>query len=108
MEETTREVVSGSRLAIEAGQRLSQIEEVSRQISELVSQISLASQQQAAGSETVSRNVTGISSVTLQTADGARHAASAIRRLTSLAAELNESVSRFKLPEESRSGAYAA
>jgi twitching motility protein PilJ len=108
MEETTREVVSGSRLAIEAGQRLSQIEDVSRQISELVSQISLAAQQQAAGSETVSRNVTGISSVTLQTADGARHAASSIRRLTALAAELNESVSRFKLPEESRSGAYAA
>jgi methyl-accepting chemotaxis protein len=108
MEETTREVVSGSRLAIEAGQRLAQIEEVSRQISELVSQISLAAQQQAAGSETVSRNVTGISSVTLQTADGARHAASSIRRLTALAAELNESVSRFKLPEESRSGAYAA
>jgi methyl-accepting chemotaxis protein len=108
MEETTREVVSGSRLAIEAGQRLSDIEEVSRQISNLVQQISSAAQQQAAGSETVSRNVTGISSVTQQTAEGARQAAASIRRLSTLATELNESVSRFRLPEESRSGAYAA
>ena len=108
MEETTREVVSGSRLAIEAGQRLSQIEEVSRQMSDLVQQISQVAQQQAAGSETVSRNVTGISSVTQQTAEGARQAVASIRRLALLATELNDSVSRFRLPEESRSGVYAA
>jgi methyl-accepting chemotaxis protein len=108
MEETTREVVSGSRLAVEAGQRLGQIVEVSRQISDLVKQISNATQVQASGSESASRNVTGISSVTQQTAEGARHAASSIRRLASLAAELNESVSRFRLPEDSHSGVYAA
>jgi methyl-accepting chemotaxis protein len=108
MEETTREVVSGSRLAIEAGQRLAEIEDVSRQISDLIQQISSAAQQQAAGSETVSRNVTGISSVTQQTADGARQAAASIRRLAALATELNESVSRFRLPEETRPGVYAA
>ena len=108
MEETTREVVSGSRLAVEAGQRLSQIEDVSRQISDLVQQISQVAQQQAVGSETVSRNVTGISSVTQQTAEGARHAVASVRRLTQLATELNDSVSRFRLPEDTRTGVYAA
>lgn len=98
MEETTREVVGGSQLANEAGQRLSQIELVSKNMADLVSQISHAAQQQAVGSESVARNVTGISDVTQQTADGAKQAATAIRQLASLAEELNRSVSRFKLP----------
>ncbi|MBN9658112.1 MAG: methyl-accepting chemotaxis protein [Acidobacteria bacterium] len=103
MEETTREVVGGSQLANEAGQRLSQIESVSKHIADLVSQISQAAQQQAVGSESVARNVTGISDVTQQTADGAKQAASSIRQLAALAEELNRSVSRFKLPaSESR------
>jgi methyl-accepting chemotaxis protein len=104
MEETTREVVGGSTLANEAGQRLSQIESVSQQIAEMVQQISLAASQQAMGSEAVSRNVTGISTVTRQTADGAKQTAAAIHHLAALAEHLNSSVSRFKLPrQETRS-----
>ncbi|NWF82584.1 MAG: methyl-accepting chemotaxis protein [Bryobacteraceae bacterium] len=99
MEETTREVVGGSTLANEAGQRLSQIEAVSQQIAEMVQQISLAASQQAMGSEAVSRNVTGISAVTRQTAEGARQTAAAIHHLAALAEQLNSSVSRFKLPQ---------
>ncbi|MBM3810372.1 MAG: methyl-accepting chemotaxis protein [Acidimicrobiia bacterium] len=99
MEETTREVVAGSQLANEAGLRLSQIMDVSKRISELVRTISATAKQQAEGSEFVSRNVTGISSVTQLTAEGAQQAAERIRRLTSLANELNDSVSRFKLPQ---------
>ncbi|MBK5292273.1 MAG: HAMP domain-containing protein [Acidobacteriia bacterium] len=98
MEDTTREVVAGSQLANEAGLRLGQIMEVSKRISELVRSISDVSKQQAEGSEFVSRNVTGISSVTQLTAEGAKQAADKIRSLTHLAAELNQSVSRFKLP----------
>jgi methyl-accepting chemotaxis protein len=100
MEETTREVVAGSTLANEAGQRLSQIEAVSQQIAEMVQQISLAASQQALGSEAVSRNVSGISDVTRQTADGAKQTAAAIHHLAALAEQLNSSVSRFKLPRQ--------
>ena len=99
MEETTHEVVSGSQLANEAGQRLAQIEQVSRQISELVESISRAAQKQAEGSVAVSHNVTGISAVTRQAAEGAGLVADSIRRLASLTQQLNDSVSRFKLPE---------
>jgi len=101
MEETTREVVAGSTLANEAGQRLSQIEAVSQQIAEMVQQISMAASQQALGSEAVSRNVTGISDVTRQNADGAKQTAAAIHHLAALAEQLNASVSRFKLPHQS-------
>ncbi len=100
MEETTREVVAGSTLANEAGQRLSQIEAVSQQIAEMVQQISMAASQQALGSEAVSRNVTGISEVTRQNADGAKQTAAAIHHLAALAEQLNASVSRFKLPQQ--------
>lgn len=98
MEETTREVVGGSQLANEAGQRLSEIEKVSRQISELVQAISAASKDQAQGSEAVSRNVTGISEFTRQTAEGASVAEQSIRHLSRLANELDESLRRFRLP----------
>jgi twitching motility protein PilJ len=99
MEETTREVVNGSQLANEAGQRLRDIEGVSQQIAELIAQISDASRKQAAGSEEVSRNVTGISQFTQQTASGAQLTEASTRKLADLALELNASISRFKLPE---------
>ena len=102
MEETTREVVGGSQLANEAGQKLEEIGVVSQRIAELVQSISRSAQQQASDSENVSRNVTNISQVTLETAQGARRSAAAIRGLASLAGELNQSVSRFRLPEDSR------
>jgi methyl-accepting chemotaxis protein len=99
MEETTREVVSGSQLANEAGLRLNQILDVSKRISELVRLISETTKVQAEGSESVARNVTGISSVTQLTAEGVRQAADRIRLLSNLASDLNDSVSRFRLPE---------
>jgi twitching motility protein PilJ len=43
-----------------------------------------------------------ISQVTRRTADGARHAAGSIRSLASLADELRNSVSRFKVPAQVR------
>ena len=99
MEETTREVVSGSQSANEAGQRLHDIEDVSQRIATLIAQISEASKMQAAGSEEVSRSVAGITTITQQTASGAKETEESTRRLAALAAQLNESLSRFKLPK---------
>ena len=100
MEETTREVVAGSGLANEAGKKLGQIQSVSNQLSELIQSISMASKQQARGSESVSKSITEISEVTQQTAVGAKQAAVSIRSLAELADSLRESVGRFKLPEK--------
>ena len=97
MEITTQEVVSGSQLANEAGSALTEIETVSRQLSELIQSISLASQQQARGSETLARAMSEIAEVTQQTAAGTKQAAVSINNLTLLADELRGSVSRFRL-----------
>ena len=98
MEATTREVVSGSALANDAGRTLGEIESVSTRLSELIQSISLASKQQARGSESVAKSMTEISEVTQQTSAGTKQAAVAIRNLAELADELRESLDRFRLP----------
>ncbi len=98
MEATTREVVGGSGLANEAGQSLEAIQTVSNRLAEIIQSISLASKQQARGSEGVARAMNDISEVTQQTAAGTKQAAVSIRNLAELADELRESMDRFRLP----------
>ena len=98
MEETTQEVVGGSRSADEAGRRLTEIESVSNQLAEIISGIASASQQQAKSSEEIARSVGDISTVTQQTATGAKQAAGSINELATLANGLRDSMRRFKLP----------
>ncbi len=100
MEESTREVVAGSTLAVQAGEALEEIDEVSSRLDELIHSISLATKQQARGAEALSKSMNEISGVTKQTADGTKQAAKAVGGLASLAEELRGSVSAFKLPED--------
>lgn len=99
MEATTREVVSGSSVANEAGRALGEIEAVSNRLSELIQSISMASKQQARGSESVAKSMSEISEVTQQTSAGTKQAAVAIRNLAGLADELRDSLDRFRLPQ---------
>jgi methyl-accepting chemotaxis protein len=99
MEATTREVVSGSTVANEAGKALGEIESVSNRLSALIQSISLAATQQARGSESVAKSMGVISEVTRETSAGTKQAAVAIRNLAELADELRESLDRFRLPQ---------
>ncbi len=101
MEATTREVVEGSQLANEAGKTLAEIETVTMRLDELIQSISMASKQQARGSETLAKSMSEISEVTQQTAAGTKQAAVSINNLAVLADELRSSVSQFKLPDKS-------
>jgi len=98
MEETTREVVAGSALANEAGQKLVEIESVSNRLAELIQSILMAARQQSRGRDTVARSMTDISRVAQDTATGTRRAVTAIRRLSELAEKLRGSLGGFKLP----------
>ncbi len=104
MEDTTREVVGGSNVANEAGQKLEQIETVSNELAGLIQSISESSRMQARSSESVAHAMSDISSVTKRSADGARQAAESIHNLAALADELRHSVSRFKVPAEANLG----
>ena len=99
MEESTKEVVSGSNLAAQAGQTLADIDAVSSKLAELIGAISAATKQQARGAEAVSQSMSEISEVTQQTAAGTGQAAASASHLTQLADDLRSSVSQFKLPE---------
>jgi methyl-accepting chemotaxis protein len=98
MEDSTHEVVEGSRLADQAGHALGEIESVSTRLAELIQSISLAAKQQARGSENLSKAMGDISEVTQQTASGVKQAAVSINNLAGLADELRGAVSTFKLP----------
>ena len=98
MEESTREVVSGSKVAVQAGQALTEIDLVSNRLAEIIKSISMSVEQQARGSEAIARSMTDISEVTQQTAAGTKQAAVSVANLTRLADDLNASMGKFKLP----------
>lgn len=103
MEETTREVVDGSNLANAAGRALSEIESVSAELTNLIQNISAASEIQAMGSEHISKTMAEISTTTVVAAQGAKNAAESVHQLANLAGELRRSMQRFRLPSDEHS-----
>jgi twitching motility protein PilJ len=100
MEQSTAGVVSGAKLAEEAGGALGEIESVSKQIAELIQQISQEAEQQASTAVEISETMNVIQGITIQTSDGTSETATSIGELTALSQELRESVTGFKLPDE--------
>jgi twitching motility protein PilJ len=98
MEKNIQEVVNGSKVANQAGQSLNEIEGVSQKLSELIQSISMASKQQARGSEALAKSMGDISQITQQTAAGTKQTAESVNALARLADDLRGSVSMFKLP----------
>lgn len=98
MEECTKEVVTGSKLATEAGQALDEIDAVSKDLAELMRSMTQATRQQAEGAEEMTKAVSEISQVTRQTASETKLAAESANNLVELADALQESVAAFRLP----------
>ncbi|MET0815316.1 MAG: methyl-accepting chemotaxis protein, partial [Pseudoxanthomonas sp.] len=98
MEQTTSEVVSGARLAEDAGTALGEIERVSNDLNELIKSISGAAQKQSSAATDITQTMGVIRRITSQTSLGAGQTAESIGHLTELAAELRRSVADFKLP----------
>ncbi|MET1023398.1 MAG: methyl-accepting chemotaxis protein [Pseudoxanthomonas sp.] len=98
MEQTTSEVVSGARLAEDAGTALGEIERVSSDLNELIKNISTAAQQQSTAALDITHTMGVIRRITSQTSQGAEQTAESIGHLTQLASDLRRSVADFKLP----------
>jgi len=98
MEQTTAEVVSGARLAEDAGTALTEIERVSNALNNLIKSISVAAQQQSAAASDITLTMGVIRQITGQTSQGAGQTAESIGHLAQLAADLRRSVADFKLP----------
>jgi twitching motility protein PilJ len=97
MEEGTREVEVGARLADQAGKALEAISAVVRQSAELVQEISLASKQQVRGTEGVANAMQIISNITRQTSQGARQTAHSMEQMVKMSVQLNEALSQFRV-----------
>jgi twitching motility protein PilJ len=97
MEEGTKEVEVGARLADQAGKALEAISSVVRQSAELVQEISLASKQQVRGTEGVANAMQIISGITRQTSQGARQTARTVEQMVKLSEQLNEALSQFRI-----------
>jgi twitching motility protein PilJ len=99
MEQTTTEVVRGARLAQDAGVALEEIENVSKNLAELIQNISNAARQQASSAGHISNTMNVIQEITSQTSAGTTATAKSIGNLAEMANKLRESVAGFKLPE---------
>ena len=97
MEEGTKEVEVGAKLADQAGKALEAISSVVRQSAELVQEISLASKQQVRGTEGVANAMQIISNITRQTSQGARQTARTVEHMVKLSEQLNEALSQFRI-----------
>ena len=98
MEQTTSEVVSGARLAEDAGHALGEIETVSNSLAGLIQGISTSARQQSAAATNISATMNVIQEITSQTSVGASQTAESIGNLAQLASDLRRSVADFKLP----------
>jgi len=97
MEKSTQGVVEGARLSDAAGAALSDISNVSNRLAELIQGISYATGTQATSATGVAQNIRHILSVTQQTQNGTQQTAQSIHKLSVLAQELKNSVSRFRI-----------
>jgi len=90
MENSTTNVVSGAKMAEDAGEALIEIENVSDELAKLIQGIS----------NSASKNTMNvIQEITLQTSEGTEETSASIGNLSELANELRKSVAGFKLPD---------
>ena len=97
MERSTQGVVEGAKLSDNAGTALTEIDQVTRRLADLIEQISNSASSEAASANVVAGNIQHIFAVTEQTGEGTRSTAQQVRDLSRMAEELRQSVSRFKI-----------
>ncbi len=97
MEKSTVGVVEGTKLSDAAGQALSEIQTVSRDLAELIGRISAQTTMQSTSVTDVTRGMQGILKITEETTEGTKQTNVSIGQLTKLAADLRSSVAGFKV-----------
>jgi methyl-accepting chemotaxis protein len=97
MEEGTRQVDEGIKLADKAGASLREIVGISQKVTDMVTRIAAASEEQSSASEQISKNVEAINSVTNESAAGVQQIARAAEDLNRLTENLQHLLSGFHL-----------
>ena len=100
MEQGTKEVDEGIKLADKAGVSLEEIVTISQKVTDMVTQIAGASEQQSSASQQISKNVDAISTVSGETARGVQQIARAAEDLNRLTEGMQRQVKQFKVTKE--------
>ena len=100
MEEGTREVEEGTKLADQAGAALREIEQIVKQTAGLVTDITKAAGDQVKATESVVGSMDSILKLTKETSHGVQDTVSTISGLADLTKRLHEAIGRFKLGKE--------
>ncbi len=103
METTTSQVVSGARLAEDAGEALESIEKVSNDLATLIQEISKQAQEESRNATRIAQLMNSIRDISVQTTEGTGETAKSVANLAELVRELRDSVADFKLPGEEES-----
>lgn len=103
MESTTTEVVQGAKLAADAGEALEEVQTVSNRLADLIQKISNEAQTQETSAAQVSQDMAVIQQITSKTTSGTRATAHSVGQLNQMAASLQQSVSGFKLEQNTAS-----
>jgi twitching motility protein PilJ len=97
MELSTQGVVEQTGLADATGQALARIDEVTRHLATLISDISAATKEQTESAARITKTMQDILQITELTTEGTRRTADSTARLASMATQLKQSVAGFKL-----------
>ena len=100
MEEGTREVEEGTKLADQAGAALREIEQIVKQTSVLMTDITKAADDQVEVTAQVVHSMDTISKLTQETTHGVQDTVSTIGKLADLSTRLTSAIGRFKLGKE--------
>jgi methyl-accepting chemotaxis protein len=100
MEEGTREVEEGTKLADQAGAALREIEQIVKQTSTLVTDITSTAASQVKVSGGVAQSMNSISRLAQDTTVGVRDTVETISRLAELSKRLTDAIGRFKIGME--------
>jgi len=100
MEEGTREVEEGTKLADQAGAALREIEQIVKQTSVLMTDITKAADDQVEVTAQVVHSMDTISKLTQETTHGVQDTVSTIGKLADLSTRLTSAIGRFNLGKE--------
>jgi methyl-accepting chemotaxis protein len=104
MEEGTKEVENGKKLANKAGVSLEEIIKGAEKVVDIITQVAAASEEQSASSEIISRNIEAITTVTQESGSGIQQIAKAAEDLNRLTLNLENLIGRFKIDNSQKSG----
>ncbi|MBF6589739.1 MAG: HAMP domain-containing protein [Ktedonobacterales bacterium] len=100
MEESTQEVVSGSRLADEAGRSLTSIYSAVERQAQMIGGIARAASERKQTAEAVALAMNQIAEITRQTNAATQDTTTSVSYLAELAEQLRASVATFRLPDQ--------